>query len=37
MDRIVMRSGTDILLKKLYEQDIPLIIFSASGVGVDSI
>ncbi len=37
MDRIVMRSGTDILLRKLYEQNIPLIIFSASGVGVDSI
>jgi HAD superfamily hydrolase (TIGR01544 family) len=37
MDRIVMRSGTDLLLKKLYEQNIPLIIFSASGVGVDSI
>lgn len=37
MDRIVMRSGTDILLKKFYEQNIPLIIFSASGVGVDSI
>ncbi len=37
MDRIVMRPGTDILLKKLFEQNIPLIIFSASGVGVDSI
>ena len=37
MDRVVMRTGTDILLKKLFEQNIPLIIFSASGVGVDSI
>jgi hypothetical protein len=37
MDRIVMRSGTDILLKKLNEQNIPLIIFSASGIDVDSI
>ena len=37
MDRIVMRSGTDILLKRLHEENIPLIIFSASGVGVDSI
>ncbi len=37
MDRIVMRPGTDILLKKLFKQNIPLIIFSASGVGVDSI
>lgn len=37
MDRIVMRPCTDILLKKLYEQNIPLVIFSASGIGVDSI
>lgn len=37
MDRIVMRPCTDIFLKKLHEQNIPLIIFSASGVGVDSI
>ena len=37
MDKIVMRSGTDILLQKFYEYNIPVIIFSASGVGVDSI
>jgi Pyrimidine 5'-nucleotidase (UMPH-1) len=37
MNRIVMRPGTDTLLKRCYEYDIPLIIFSASGIGVDSI
>ena len=37
MDRIVMRSGTDIFLKRAEELGIPVIIFSASGIGYDSI
>jgi 5'-nucleotidase len=37
MDRIVMRPGTDILLQRLYALHIPVIIFSASGIGYDSI
>lgn len=37
MNRIVMRPGTDTLLQKSHELNIPVVIFSASGIGVDSI
>lgn len=37
MNSIVMRQDTNILLEKLYNTNIPVIIFSASWIGVDSI
>ena len=32
-----MRSWTDVFLRSMYDNNIPVVIFSASGVGVDSI
>ncbi len=37
LDKIVMRPGTDALLKKCYEKNIPVLIFSASGIGINAI
>lgn len=37
MDQILIRSGVTTFLKQMYGRDIPVVIFSASGVGVDSI
>ena len=37
LDKLIMRSWTDVFLRSMYDNNIPVVIFSASGVGVDSI
>lgn len=37
LDKIVMRVGTDVLLQNAYAKDIPVLIFSASGIGINAI